>query len=115
MDVSVERLLSSFRVPDSIKKSFIHASHTSIKERLLFQNVAARAILDALGMTGLEEPAHGEAARLARQWFKHFPADVEMIFDLADIPSDGIWTQLQPKRPTKSKRGKRRYNRAKAH
>ena len=62
----------------------------SCPEQQLFQEIVARAVLDALGHTGLNDAAqHNQAVREARVWFK-FGTNVELYCDMAGLDLDAI-------------------------
>lgn len=64
----------------------------------MWREVAARAVLDALGYTGLNETQpHNRAIVEARHWFQNNRDDVEAVFDLAGIDPDSIVPYLMQK------------------
>lgn len=114
LSITIDRLYASRRVPINIKRAFYLSDDPDSSEQELFRNVAARAVLDALGITGLsEQPYHGDAIVEARQWFRLCTMDdipfrgeydtPEFVFDCAGVPFDRrfaneILAQLPPKK-----------------
>lgn len=102
MSITIDRLYLSRRVPVSVKRAFYLAGASTGPEQDLFRDVAARAVLDAVGVTGLsEQPYHTDAIVEARQWFRLSTFDgiatenrsAEMIFDLAGLPFDRTFAE----------------------
>lgn len=72
-------------VPRAIRKAMFQSRSPANSYEQLFQSIAGRAIMDAIGFTGLENPhEHNMAVRQARVWFK-FSENVEEIFELGGL------------------------------
>ena len=66
----------------------------SCPEEHLFQEIVARAVLDALGHTGLNDAAqHNQAVREARVWFK-FGENTQLYCDMAGLDLEVIRSPL---------------------
>ncbi len=78
--------IASFKlVPLEVRRVMYHAPPAPNDYVELFQRVIGRAIMDALGWTGIDKPTeHNRAVRAARVWFK-FGENVEEMFDDAKI------------------------------
>ncbi len=72
-------------IPFDVRKVFYHSIDPRNPYEDMFQHVVGRAVMDALGFTGLDEPGeHNTAVRAARVWLK-FGENVVETFDLAQI------------------------------
>lgn len=72
-------------LPFDVRSAWIQAGDPSCPEQELFRETIARAILDALGYTGLSEPdEHFFAVLDARDWFEK-SQDLAYIFELAGV------------------------------
>lgn len=77
-------------VPMPIRRAFATADEPQTAHQALEREVAARAVLDALGITGESTPLrHNRAVRDARGWFRWAP-NVEAIFDRAGLEIDRV-------------------------
>lgn len=93
--MSTRRLLFIEDVPKPIRRSFEDTDEGLMPEVKLWREVAARAVLDSLGYTGLNEiQPHNKAIIEARQWFQTNHEDVEIVFDLAGIDPNSITPHL---------------------
>lgn len=89
--MSTRRLLFIENVPKPIRRAFEGSESDLSPEIKLWREVAARAILDSLGYTGLNElQPHNKAIIEARQWFQTSKEDVETVFDLAGIEPNSV-------------------------
>jgi hypothetical protein len=91
--LSVKRLVTLDRVPVEIKRAFCKSPDPFITYgyRAIWKEIAARAVLDALGYTGLtDEPGlHDRVITEARNWFKFDPYSRD-VFLLAEIELDEV-------------------------
>lgn len=72
-------------IPFAVRKVFYHAAAPTTPHEGLFQHVVGRAVMDALGFTGLDKPSdHNIAVRSARVWLKFGP-NVDEYFQLSNI------------------------------
>jgi len=93
--MSTRRLLFIAEVPKQISRAFEGSEYDLLPETKLWREVAARAILDSLGYTGLNEAQpHNKAVIEARHWFQVCPEDVYTVFDLAGIDADSVVPHL---------------------
>ena len=85
--MSTRRLFLLLEIPEQIRRQFkvaVGRENLSGEEKLWIE-VAARATLDAIGYTGLNEVGpHNKAVQEARLWFK-FSGEAQDIFDIAEI------------------------------
>lgn len=89
--MSTRRLLFIENVPKTIRRSFEGSDEGLTPEVRLWREVAARAVLDSLGYTGLNEiQPHYKAVIEAREWFQTDREDVETVFDLAGIEYSSV-------------------------
>lgn len=80
-------------VPDAVKYAFRHADVCTSEEQLLWRLVAARQVLDAVGVTGYGPSAHRKHMRAiieAQKWFRDSWDDVRIVFDFAGVPVEGV-------------------------
>lgn len=69
--MSARRIPTYDDIPDAIKKAFGAPWSPVIEEEVLEREVAARAVLDALGHTGEpDSDDHRKAVLDAREWFR---------------------------------------------
>lgn len=89
MSLLAERMSANTDIPFEIRKVFANAEDPSpetLEHTTLWREVVARAILDALGITGQTEPdRHNAILHDAQWWFKYSP-DLREVFDLAGLP-----------------------------
>jgi hypothetical protein len=73
--MATHRLTFTPDIPEPIQRAFLLADEPSSAEENLWREVVARAVLDALGQTGLtnEPEQHIRAIREARRWFRDEP------------------------------------------
>ena len=89
--MSTRRLLFIPAIPRQIRRSFDISEHDILPETKLWREVAARAVLDSLGYTGLNEmQPHNKAVIEARHWFQVCREDVYTVFDLAGIDPEAV-------------------------
>jgi len=89
--MSTRRLLFIAEVPKQIRRAFEGSEYNLLPETKLWREVAARAILDSLGYTGLNElQPHNKAVIEARHWFQVRQEDVCTVFDLAGIDPNSV-------------------------
>lgn len=82
------RITTAKRVPEKIQTYFKNLSQPESADETMFREVVARAILDAVGLTGISEAnEHNAVVRDARGWFKT-SEDVSYIFNLSGIDED---------------------------
>lgn len=83
--ISARITLFSF-VPFPIRRAFAQAGEPTCSEETLWRETIARAVLDALGYTGVQSEAdeHLNVIVDARDWFAR-GENVEDVFDLAGI------------------------------
>ncbi len=80
-------------VPDVVKYAFRHADSPKNEYELVWRLAAARAVLDAVGVTGYGPSAHRKhlaAVVDAQRWFRDSWDDVRITFDFAGLPIEGI-------------------------
>lgn len=87
--MSLRRLSNIDCIPIEISKAFRNADEAVVSEVILWREVAARMVLDALGYTGLtgEPEKHDATVKEARRWFRGIP-DTQSpmtIFDYANM------------------------------
>lgn len=88
--MSVRRVYTLENVPASVRRAFRSLDEPSTPEQRLFQEVVARAVLDALGHTGLSDAdQHNAAVRGARVWLK-MADNNDIWFDLAGLDADTL-------------------------
>jgi hypothetical protein len=89
MSLLAERMSANPDIPFEIRKTFANAEEPSgpnCEIIIMWREVVARAIMDALGYTGQTEPdKHNAILREAQWWFKYSP-DLQEVFDFAGIP-----------------------------
>lgn len=76
-------------VPEALQRVLHEAPKPRTEEDDLWQSVAARACLDAIGITGLQRdpPKHNRAVREARVWFRFDPDGLcEEVLENAGVP-----------------------------
>lgn len=87
--MSVRRLLGIKKIPHGIIKPFRNAEEPNSPEEVLWREVAARMILDAMGYTGMtgEPDKHDEVVKEARRWFRGipYPESPVAVFDNAAL------------------------------
>lgn len=97
-------------VPLEIRRALYHVGAARCPEEDLFQNVIGRAVMDALGFTGLDEPSdHNTAVSAARVWFK-FGDNVAEYFEMARVENVhivrkeilAVSPKVRPERPKKT-------------
>ena len=72
-------------VPFQVRKVFYHVEDAPGPCEEMFQHVVGRAVMDALGFTGLDKPhQHNTTVRAARVWLK-FSKDVDDFFEFAGV------------------------------
>ncbi len=91
MSSLAERLASHPDMPFGVRKCFATAGEPTGWTRnwtLLWREVVARAVMDALGFTGhvAEPDKHLNAMIDAQRWFRYSREDISQVFELADLP-----------------------------
>ena len=77
-------------VPAPIRRAFATADRPQTSYELLEREIAARAVLDAIGVTGEASPFdHDRAVRDARTWFR-WSDNVEAVFSNAGLVIDDV-------------------------
>jgi len=103
--MSAHRIIYSPGVPSSIQNVFLNLKDPTCREQIMWREVAARAILDALGHTGIsEKPYHNRTVREARNWFKFADGNPDALgpifaFDCADIELSSIYKDIINAKP----------------
>jgi hypothetical protein len=88
--MSASRLPFFETVPAPVRRAFATADHPQSPWELLEREIAARAVLDAVGITGESMPLdHNRAVREARGWFR-WSANVEAVFEYAGLRIDNV-------------------------
>jgi len=78
-------------VPKTVREAFRKRQTPRSPEQALYQDIVARAVMDACGYTGLNIPKRqDEIMREARLWFKFGGEDRSMIFELAGLEEERI-------------------------
>lgn len=80
-------------VPSVVKYAFKHAPAVQSEEQLLWRLVAARAVLDCVGVTGFgpsQHKKHMAAVIDAQKWFRSQWDYVRQVFDRAGVEVDGV-------------------------
>lgn len=99
----VDDVLQAESIPEAVKRAFWLADPPLCNEQILWREVAARLILDAVGMTpsweANDDMAHRRVVFEARQWLRDESEDVREVFDLAGVSHDGIAFILLSHRP----------------
>jgi hypothetical protein len=83
----MHRIVTMGEIPFNIRKAFYNSPEPVTPYDYLWREVAARLILDAIGLTGHHNKPymHNEAVRSARNWFNLNDVDVNEVFDLAGL------------------------------
>lgn len=83
--MSAHRICVTQEVPVEVRRAFRDSVSSQPDDARLFQEIAARAVLDAIGLTGEFDPQdHDRAMFKARTWIK-FGQTAEEFFDYAGI------------------------------
>lgn len=80
-------------VPSVVKYAFKFAPAILCEEQLLWRLVAARAVLDACGVTGFgpsQQKKHVAAIIDSQRWFHRYWDDATLVFEAAGVEVDGI-------------------------
>lgn len=88
-DTSIESPI----VPSVVKYTFRHAPQPTSEEQLLWRLVAARAVLDACGVTGYGPSMlkrHIAAIIDSQRWFRQSWDDARLVFDQAGVEIEGV-------------------------
>lgn len=90
MSTLSERIPSNPNLPFEVRQVFATAKEPEGLERntiVLWREVVARLIMDALGYTGQTEPdKHNIILLEAQKWFRYSREDMQEVFDLAELP-----------------------------
>jgi len=83
----MHRIVTMGEIPFNIRKCLYNAPEPVTPFDKLWREVAARLILDGLGITGHHNKPymHNDAIRSARNWFNLNDPDVYEVFDLAGL------------------------------
>jgi len=84
-------------VPSVVQYAFKHSPPVQSEEQLLWRLVAARAVLDCVGVTGFgpsQHKKHLAAVVDAQKWFRDSWDRVRQVFDWAGVEVDGVRESL---------------------
>lgn len=84
-------------VPHVVKYAFKFANQPTSEEQLLWRLVAARAVLDCVGVTGFgpsQHKKHMAAVVDAQKWFRNNWDYVREVFDRAGVEVEGVRESL---------------------
>ncbi len=85
-----QRILLVNKVPERVRRTFGGLPPVKLDEELLFRDVCARAVLDAVGVTGAADARdHNDIVRLARTWLR-FGSNKDDFFDHAGLDMDAV-------------------------
>lgn len=80
-------------VPSVVQYAFKHSPPVQSEEQLLWRLVAARAVLDCVGVTGFgpsQHKKHLAAVVDSQKWFRDSWDRVRQVFDWAGVEVDGV-------------------------
>lgn len=87
-----QRIVRDLAVPGAARHMFANLSPVDTREEMLFREVVARRVYDAVGITGESQKrtyAHDNMVRNARTWLR-FGDDRDVLMELGDVPV-GPW------------------------
>lgn len=86
-----KRIVKMQRLPKEVREAFYNADGDDEAENGMFRDIIARAVLDAVGTTGLEDRSErSQAVMDARVWFKGENPYREAIFSLAGVEPQAV-------------------------
>lgn len=98
--MEANKVMRNESLPFEIRQAFYQVNEEREPEQNLWLEIAARALLDATGSTGLTDPVHhNDAVREARNWWIVAGEDMETVAEYSGVNLMGIRASVLALKP----------------